>query len=217
VPAAVVNFLSNIGWNFGEDREVFSVDESIDRFDLTHINPSNSAFPLEKLDWLNGIYIRDMPPQALAKLLRERLEAADFEVNIEILLKVIPLIQTRIKTLNDVVEMAGFFFREEFIPTEPVENLIQKNMDAETTLKTLENAYDHLSTLKDWTHDNLEAAMRALAEEMGIKAGQLFGSLREAITGQRVSPPLFETMEIVGREVSLERIRMAAESLRAEA
>ncbi len=209
---AVVNFLTNIGWNFGEDREVFAVDEAIARFDGTGINPANSVYPIEKLDWLNGVYIREkMSIHELAQHLRAVLERAGFEVNIETLLKVTPLVQTRIKTFNDVVEMAGFFFREEFIPPASPDELVQKKMDIPTTIHALELAHDHLSSVQDWTHDSLEAAMRALAEEIGLKVGQLFGTLRTAVTGQQVSPPLFETMEIVGREESLRRIQLATE------
>ena len=217
LPQAVVNFLTNVGWSMSDDLEFFPVEAAIGAFDLSRINPADSVYPIEKLEWLNGMWIRELDTVTLARWLKPILEKAGFEVNVDLLLKVTPLVQTRIKSLNDVVEMAGFFFRDEFVPAESPEDLIQKNMDAESTLKALEHAYDHLTTLKDWSHQNLEAAMRALAEELGLKAGQLFGSLREAITGQQVSPPLFETMEIVGREDSLERIKMAVESLRAQA
>ena len=113
--------------------------------------------------------------------------------------------------------MAGFFFREEFVPPASPQDLVQNKMDMETTLNALELAHDHLADVQTWTHDHLEAAMRALAEELGLKVGQLFGSLRVAVTGQQVSPPLFESMEIIGREESLRRIKLAAKSLVAAA
>ncbi|MBZ0289199.1 MAG: glutamate--tRNA ligase, partial [Anaerolineae bacterium] len=212
LPAAIINFLSNIGWNFGDEREVFSVEESIQRFDLTRINPANSAYPIEKLDWLNGVYIREMPVEELAKLLRERLEAAGFEVNVETLLKVTPLVQTRIKTLNDVVAIAGFFFREEFQPAPP-SDIIQKKMDAAATQAALEHAYTELARVEHWSHDEMEAPMRALAEELGLSASQFFGALRVAVTGQTVSTPLFESMEIIGKGEVLRRVQLAADSL----
>jgi glutamyl-tRNA synthetase len=212
---AVVNFLTNIGWNFGDEREVFDVAEAIERFDGTGINPANSIYPIEKLDWLNGVYIREkMTTEELARYLREALEKAGLEVNVETLLKVVPIVRTRIKTFNDVVEMAGFFFREEFTPP-PVEDIIQKKMDAASTLHALEVAYEHLRTLDDFSHDSQEAAMRALAEELSLSAGQLFGSLRAAVTGQKVSPPVFETMAIIGRDEVLRRIRLAIDLLAA--
>ncbi len=210
VPEAVINFLTNIGWSMGDDREFFPVQEAIERFDISRINPVDSAFPIEKLDWLNGMWIRALPVEELARRLRPVLEDAGLEVNTDILLKITPLVQTRIRTLNDVVDMAGFFFHEEFAPPASPEDLIQKKMDAESTVNALQHAADHLAAVAVWRHDELEAAMRALAEELGLKVGQLFGTLRSAVTGQMVSPPLFETMEIIGREESLRRIQLAA-------
>src|SRR5690606_3879828 len=129
---------------------------------------------------------RELPVEELARRLRPILEDAGLEVNADVLLKVTPLIQTRIKVLPDVIEMAAFFFRDEFIPPGSPDDLIQKKMDAPGTLAALEHAYDHLLTVDQWNHDNLEAAMRALAEELGLKVGQLFGTLRTAVTGQQV-------------------------------
>lgn len=215
LPEAVVNFLTNVGWSMPGDQEFFTAEEAIAAFDLSRVNPADSVYPVEKLEWLNGMWIRELPVEELARRLRPILEDAGLEVNAGVLLKVTPLIQTRIKMLPDVIEMAGFFFRDEFIPPGSPDDLIQKKMDAPGTLAALEHAYDHLLTVDQWNHDNLEAAMRALAEELGLKVGQLFGTLRTAVTGQQVSPPLFETMEIVGREESLRRIQLAAASLQA--
>ncbi|MBZ0300633.1 MAG: glutamate--tRNA ligase [Anaerolineae bacterium] len=215
LPEAVVNFLTNIGWSIGDDSEFFPVSKTIELFDLARVNPADSVYPIEKLDWLNGMWIRSLENDDLARRLRPVLEAAGLEVNTDVLLKVTPLVQTRIKTLNDIVDMAGFFFREEFQPAASPDEVIQKKMDAESTRDALELAYDHLAVVSTWTHENLEAAMRALAEELGLKVGQLFGSLRVAVTGQQVSPPLFETMEIIGREESLRRVKLAADQVAA--
>jgi glutamyl-tRNA synthetase len=212
VPEAVTNFLANIGWNFGDEREFFTMQEAVERFDLSGINPANSTFPVEKLDWLNGEHIRALPVEELARRLRAPLEKVGLKVNEDLLLRVTPLVQTRLKMLNDVVAMAGFFFREEFTPA-PREMLVQKNMDAARTHDALERACERLSALDGFTHDKQEAAMRALAEELGLKPNQLFGALRVAVTAQTVSTPLFETMEIIGRDESLRRIRQAITGL----
>ena len=217
LPEAVINFLTNVGWSMPDDQEFFPVDKAIAAFDLKRVNPADSVFPVDKLDWLNGLWIRELPIDDLAKRLRPVLEAANLEVNTVTLLKVTPIVQTRIKTLNDVVALAGFFFHDEFTPTESPQDLIQKKMDVSGTVDALQHAYDHLADLDEWSTENLEAAMRALAEELGLKIGQLFGSLRTAITGQKVSPPLFETMEILGRETTLQRVEQAMLSLQAEA
>ncbi len=211
LPEAVINFLSNIGWAFGDDREIFTMQEAIERFDGTRINPANSAFPVEKLEWLNGLYIRDLPTEELARRLRPFLEQAGLTIDEDRLLKVTPLIQERIKTLSEAAAMVGFIFSGE-IQLGP-QTLIQKKMDREGTIRALRAAHDALASLPDFAHDIQEPAMRALAEELGLKAGQLFGTLRQAVTGQTISPPLFETMEILGRDLCLTRIEAAASLL----
>ncbi|NPV66937.1 MAG: glutamate--tRNA ligase [Anaerolineae bacterium] len=207
LPEALVNFLTNIGWSFGEDREVFSVEETIARFDLSRVNPAGSKFPLEKLDWLNGVYIRQKTVEDLMPLLRERLEAAGYTVRDEVLRQAIPLIQPRLHSLNDVVEKAGFFFAETVTPT--AEDLIQEQMDAASTRTALEAAYGVLAGLPVFETAAIEAALRALAGTLALKPRQLFGVLRVAVTAQAVAPPLFETMAILGRETTLARIAAA--------
>ncbi len=214
LPEAVLNFLINIGWNFGDDREVFDVAEAIARFEITDVNPSNSAYPIEKLDWLNGLYIRDkLTPEELALHLRKPLEDAGLEVDEDTLLKVAPIVQVRIKSFNDVVDMAGFFFHKEF-EAPSLEMIVQKKMDAESTRAMLEAAYKTLSGLDDFSVDAQHGAMSELAKELGLKNRQLFGALRVAVTGQKVSPPTFESMDVLGKEESLRRIRLAITGLK---
>ena len=212
LPEALVNFLTNIGWSFGDDREVFTVEETIPRFTLDRINPAGGRFPFEKLEWLNGQWMQRLSPEALAKRLRKPLEDAGYEVNMAVLLKVVPLLQPRLKTLNDVVEWVGFLFRADFATPEP-EEVIPRKMDAASASAALEAAAEALEALPDFSAGAQEAALRALAEELDLSAGQLFGAVRVAVTGQRVSPPLFETMEIIGRETCVARIRAAAARL----
>jgi glutamyl-tRNA synthetase len=216
LPEALTNFLANIGWNFGDERELFTMAEAIERFDLTRINPANSVFPIEKLEWLNGEHIRALSIEELARRLKAPLEQAGLKVNDELLLRITPLVQTRIKTLNEVVGMAGFFFREEFTPAPP-EMLIQKNMDAARTLDALKHACERLAALTEFNHELQESTMRSLAEELGLKPNQLFGAIRVAVTAQQVSTPLFETMEIIGKKEALRRIQMAIGSLSTQA
>ena len=213
LPEAVVNFLTNIGWNFGDDQEIFSVQDAIERFELDDVHPNNSSYPIEKLDWLNGEYIRAMPVERLAKLLREPLERAGLDVNADVLLQVTPLVQPRIKVLNDVVEMAGFIFRQDFTPAPPAE-LIQKGMDIDSTRTALEQMAELVSALTDFSRDAQEAAFRALAGSLGVKPGVLFNIMRTATTGQKVAPPLFETNENLGKCLVLERLQLAHESQR---
>ena len=213
LPAAVVNFLTNIGWSFGDDREVFTVAESIERFDLTRVNPAGGQFPLEKLDWLNGVYLRDMAPETLLPMLKTELEAAGFEVNADVLRQAIPLIQPRLHFINEVSSWLSFLFVEAVTPTP--EDLIQKKMDGAGTDAALVAAYDTLNNLPGFEADVVEAALRDLTEKLDLKPRQLFGVLRVALTAQNVAPPLFESIAIMGREKTLARI-VAARKLLAE-
>ncbi len=212
LPEAMDNFLANIGWSFGDEREIFTMTEALERFELDRINPANSAFPPEKLDWLNGEHIRLLAVDDLARRLKPFLEKAGFEVNTDILLKITPLVQTRIKTLSEITELAGFFFREEFIPPKP-EMLPQKKMDVAQCRAALNSAYNVLAALEDFGFDSQHTAVEALAKELALSNGQLFGILRVAVTGQQISTPVFETMEIIGKDVALNRIKAAIDNL----
>ena len=211
LPEAVVNFLANVGWAFGEDREYFTMEEAIPRFRLEEINPAPGKLPYEKLEWLNGVTIRDLPLDELARRLRPAFEKTGLTVDEARLQQVTPLLQERIKTLNEAVDMAGFIFRES-VEVNAAE-LVQKKMTPESTVEALRAAHKTLSDLEDFSAEAQEPVMRQLADDLGLKAGQLFGAIRVAVTGQRVAPPLFETMAIIGRAESLTRIERAARLL----
>ncbi|MBN1312222.1 MAG: glutamate--tRNA ligase [Anaerolineae bacterium] len=212
LPEAVVNFLTNVGWAFGDDREEFTPEEAMERFELKDINPSAGKLPFDKLVWLNNQYIMMMAPDALAEKIKPYLEADGLVVDMDKLKAITPYIQERIKTLSEASEWLAFLFKAEITIDDPVQ-LIQKNMDVDSTLRALKASYDTLKGLGDFSHEQQEKAMRALAEQMGLKAGQLFGSVRVATSGQPVSPPLFQSMEVLGKDVSLKRIEDAIKLL----
>jgi glutamyl-tRNA synthetase len=207
LPEAVINFLTNIGWSFGDDEEIFSVEETIPRFSLERINPAGGKFPFDKLVWLNGQWMQRLDTNDLVGRLKPWLENAGLNVDDGVLRQVIPLVNERIKTLPDIVEWAGFFFRDDVTPD--LGDLVGKKMTPESSLEALRRSHDVLTALDDFSPESQQAALRALAEELGLKAGQLFGALRVAVTGQKVAPPLFETLEIVGRETTLARLAAA--------
>lgn len=210
---ALINFVLNVGWSFGDDQEVFTLEEAMTRFKLEDLNPANSAFPIDKLEWINGIYIREkMDDDQLADALRKPLEDAGLTIDDDLLMQIVPIVRTRIKTFNDVVDLAGFFFHEEFTPPE-ADNLIQKKQEAADTLEMMQKSVDALKGMDDWGNEATYEAMKAFAKEHGYKNGQVFGALRVAATGQRISPPTFETMEILGKEESLRRFAIALEIL----
>ena len=214
LPEAVLNFLTNIGWNFGDDQEIFTIEEAIERFDLKDVNPSNSAYPIEKLDWINGQYIQNADVRYLASLLKPVLEDAGYTVDETRLSQVVPILQVRLKTLNDVVAMAGFFFDDWSNFTPPSEDiLLQKKMDVADTQKVLEASIPILEGLDNFAHDAQYEAMKVFAKDVGYKNGQVFGTLRAAVTGQKVSPPTFETMEILGKSESIRRLQLALDAL----
>ena len=217
MPEAVLNFLTNIGWNFGDDREVFAREDAIERFDLADVNAANSAYPIAKLDWLNSQYIQRADAADLARRLKPALEADGYKVNAALLLKVTPLLQVRLKSLNDVTRMAGFFFADwaAFAPP-PTDILVQRKQDVASTTAILRGALPLLEALDDFSPDSQLAAMTAYAASIGQKNGAVFGSLRAAVSGQKVSPPTFETMDIFGKAESLRRIKLALEALESE-
>ena len=214
LPAAVMNFLTNIGWNYGDNEEIFSAAQAIERFDLKDVNPANSAYPIAKLDWLNSQYIQRATVDELCQLLKPILEAAGYAVDEGRLKRVAPLLQVRLKALTDVVPMAGFFFADwpAFLAP-PSDILIQRRMDRAGTAEVLRGALPILRQLESFRHEAQYAAMVDYAKAIGCKNGQVFGSLRAAVSGQKVSPPTFETMEILGKAESLRRIELALQSL----
>lgn len=214
LPAAVMNFLSNIGWNFGDNEEIFRTDQAIKRFDLKAVNPANSAYPIAKLDWLNSQYIQRADVEQLSQLLKPILEEAGYAVDEARLRQVVPLLQVRLKSLRDVLPMAGFFFADwATFEAPPADILIQRKLDSERAADILRGSIPLLQRLDRFEHDLQHAAMSDYAKAIGYKNGQVFGSLRAAVTGQKVSPPTFETMEILGKEESLRRIKLALQSL----
>jgi len=211
LPEAVVNWIVLMGWGYDDHTEFFTMQDLIDKFDIAKLNPSPAAIDFKKLDHFNGLHVRAMPQKELTKRLLPYFEKAGYEVDPSQLAKITPIIQTRMTSLDEGPQLAGFFFRDE-IAVAP-ESLVIKGLDAVTSAAALRKALEILEVLPEFTAANAEEPMRAVAEELGLKAGQLFTVLRNVVTGQEVSPPLFESMEIVGREKVLARLRAAVAAL----
>jgi glutamyl-tRNA synthetase len=212
-PEGVVNWVSLMGWSYDDHTEFFKLPDLIEKFSLEHLNPSPAAINFSKLDHFNGLHIRSLEPADLAGRIKPFLEAAGLSVDSDILLKIIPIIQERLVTLEDAVSFAGFFFRSEVNP--PVEALVGKNMTPAQSAVAAQRACNILIGLPEIDVESVEPALRSLADEQGLQAGQLFGILRAAITGQTVSPPLIESMEIIGKEKVVERLQDAIKRLEA--
>jgi len=213
LPEAVVNFLTNVGWAFGDDTEVFTPEEAMQRFELQDINPAPGKLPYDKLEWLNGVYIREkISTEELAERLQPFFAESGCDVDLATLTQAAPLVRDRIKTLPEAMDFLAFLCKDEIVIDDP-NRLIQKKMDAAGTIRALRAAYDALAALDSFDPQAQEDRLRALADEMGLKVGQLLGTLREAVTAQKVSPPLFETMAVIGRQTCLQRIQAAADLL----
>jgi glutamyl-tRNA synthetase len=212
LPEAVNNWLALMGWSYDDHTEIFTMAELIERFSLERLHPSPAAVNFTKLDHFNGIHLRGLSPEELTDRLLPFFRQAGLDVDEVNLARITPLLQTRIRTLDEGVEMAAFFFRPPATPDPAGLRIEGQSMPASAEI--LERAHAAASDVAAWTADEIERPLRALAEQEGLSAGQLFGPIRMAVTGQAVSPPLFETMEIVGRQESLDRLQAAVDALR---
>lgn len=213
LPEAVLNWMALMGWAYDDHTELFSLHELIERFSLRGLNPSPAAVNYSKLDHFNGLYIRALEIPDLAARIQPFFIKAGIEADLASLERITPIIQERIRTLDEAVDMAGFFFRDSVEP-DP-DSLVGKKMSQQYSARALRRAEGVIAELPSMALQPLEAALRDLADDMGLKAGQLFSILRMAVTGQRISPPLIESMEIVGKEKVLARIAHAADLLEA--
>ncbi|HKY78931.1 MAG TPA: glutamate--tRNA ligase [Anaerolineales bacterium] len=213
LPEGVANWIALMGWSFDDHTEFFSMQDLIEKFDLDKLNPSPAAIDFKKLDHFNGLHIRGLPEKELAKRVRPYFEKAGYPVDAGQLAAIIPLIRTRMTTLDEGPEQAGFFFKE--VPLPATEMLVGKGMTAAASVAALRKTMGILEVLPEFNAASADEPMRAVADELGLKAGQLFGILRMVITGQEISPPLFESMEVVGRENVLARLQAAIEALEA--
>jgi glutamyl-tRNA synthetase len=211
IPEAVVNWIALMGWGYDDHTEYFTMQDLIDKFSLAHLSPSPTAINFTKFDYFNGLHIRQLNRDDLAHRLAPFIIKAGLRLDEDILYRAVPIIQERLVTLDDVIEKAGFFFKENVDP-KPAELVGDKLTPAESA-KIAREAYQILNGLSEITKDGAEHPLRNLVEESGLKAGQVFGIIRVAVTGQKVSPPLFESMEIIGKTKVLERIKIAVETL----
>ena len=210
IPEGVLNWIVLMGWGVSEE-DVMSLDEMIARFDVNSLTPSPAAINYSKLDFFNATHIRRLDSEDLAARIKPYFIKENLEVDNDTLLKVIPLIRERLVTLDDCLPFAAWFFRETVEPKP--EELVAKGLSAKQSAEIARQAYTILAALPAITHDQAEAPMRGLVEKLGLSPNQVFGILRVAVTGQTVSPPLFESMEVVGKEKVLIRIKTAIEIL----
>jgi len=207
LPEGVVNWTALMGWSLDDHTEFFTLEDLVEVFSLERLNPSPAAINFAKFDHFNGLHIRNLSVPDLAARLRPFFEKAGYRPSEEMMLKITPLIQQRMTTLDEGPELAGFLFNAEVSP-DPAE-LVAKGLTTAESRMAARRSLEVLVGVEAWTPALMEPPMRALVETLGWSAGQVFGILRVAITGLKVSPPLFESMEVIGREKCLERLRAA--------
>jgi len=213
IPEGMLNYLARVGWSYDDKSEFFTRDDLVEKFTLGGVNKSPAAFSYKKLESINAEHIRRLTVEDLAeRLVRYFHEHGVPGAQLEMMRELTPLIQERIKTLSDAIEMTDFFFADEI--DYPAEMLIGKKLTVEESLDGLRRMRDVLGSVVDFREQTLEGPLYGLAEEMEVKPGSLFGVLRVAVTGKKVAPPLFGTLQVLGSEVVMSRIDCADEKLR---
>ena len=216
LPETMFNFLALIGWSLDDKTEIMSRKELVENFSLERIGKTGAIFNRDKLDWMNGVYIRSLNVEDFRQRVLPFLEnglppEVKRPLDIDYIRQIMPLIQERARTLAEVAELTEFFFSDALEYDSGL--LIVKKMDRESALRALAASRQRLEPLERFDHESLEAVLRPLAEELHLKTGQLFGTLRVAVTGRTVAPPLFETMSVLGKKRCLERIGAALDKL----
>jgi len=219
LPEALFNFLALLGWSLDDRTEIIDRETFVRHFSLDRVLANPAVFNREKLEWMNGVYIRELPEEELAERTVPFLEQAlGRPVDRGLLRRIVPLIRERIKLLTEAEGMAGFFFLEGELDY-GTEILLGRKFagDPAAASGALETVLRQISDLQPWDHETLEGTIRPLAEELALKTGDLFGLIRVAVTGRTAAPPLFETMAVLGRQRTLERLRSALQRLGSEA
>ncbi|HEY3993390.1 MAG TPA: glutamate--tRNA ligase [Ktedonobacteraceae bacterium] len=220
LPEAVVNFLALIGWSYDDKTEFFTREELIQAFSLERVSVSGAIYDAEKLAWMNGVYIRklsieEMTQRALPYMERSAAEGGlpdqiQRPLDLAYTQRVLSLEQERLRTLGEAAHAVSFFYTEDWEYEMP---LAQKGMDAERTKNALEQTLKLLLQSTVWEHAALEEQIRALMGALALKPAQLLGAVRVAVSGRKATPPLFQMIEVLGRERTLARIERALASL----
>jgi glutamyl-tRNA synthetase len=197
LPAALMNFLALLGWSYDDKTTIMSRHELIERFSLDRVVASPAVFDYKKLDWMNGVYLRALQPDEYAHFLERWLREHDIDWPQQRVFATVPLVQEKIEKFSQYPDFVRFLF-EDVSPPEGVDG------------KVVAAAADRLAQLPTWHADAIEEDLRALVEELGEKPRTAFAPIRLAVTGSKISPGLFESLELLGRDESVRRLRAAA-------
>jgi glutamyl-tRNA synthetase len=211
----MVNFLALLGWSLDDRTEFFTVEELIKQFSIEHISKSSAVFDMDKLKWMNGTYIRALDLDVLTDCLMPFLDRGLPPTSVERPLdknyvrQIVPLIRERITTLEEAVSACEFFFVDNNFVYD-IKMLLGRNLTKEKASQGLTSTLIVLTNVVEYKSELLEDELRALADALEVKVSDFFGLLRVALTGRTVSPPLFQVMEVLGRERCIRRIVAAS-------
>ena len=214
LPEGLLNYLALLGWAIAEDRDIFSMDEMVEAFEISRVNPNPARFDLKKAEAINATHLRALPADEVARRMVPYLAAAGLLTDPPsaeqqaLLAAATPLVQERMVTLDESVGMLGFLFAGDSFTRDPDD--AAKLLETDDGRQVVKAAHDALAALETWDTASIDEALRkALIEDLGLKPRNAFGAVRVAVTGRRVSPPLFESLELLGRETSLARLAQA--------
>jgi glutamyl-tRNA synthetase len=204
LPAALFNFLALLGWSYDDKTTIMSRHELLERFSLERVVPSPATFDYKKLDWMNGVYLRNLQPDEYAHDLIKWLREQGIDWPEERICATAPIVQEKIEKFSQYPDFVRFLFE----PVEPPTGLDERILRA---------AHERLAAVEPWVASVIDEELRSLADELGEKPRQAFQPIRLAVTGAKVSPGLFESLELLGKEESLQRLSAAAAAAAAPA
>jgi glutamyl-tRNA synthetase len=205
LPEALVNYLALLGWSKDAETTFMTLPDLVEAFDLSRVSSNPAAFDTQKLEWMNNHYIRQLDHDDLAARCLHFLTAAGLTPDLELLRRAMPLVNERMKTLADSVELLTFLFTDDVEPNEKARAIIEKGPPG-----YLARVADTLEDLEPWEAEPIQRALDALAEAEGLSRTKAFQPVRAATTGSNVSPPLPESLALLGRERTLARLRRCA-------
>jgi len=213
LPEAILNFMALIGWSpgEGETENIFSLDELTRRFSLDHVNNAGAVFSYEKLKWMNGVYIRKLQNDDLHQRVRPFLISAGLEIDDEKLRRIIPHVRQRLELLADVVPLLDFLFRNNI--DRDLSAILKKGVDAALAGEICVHTAKALADLNPFVPESIESSLRGVAEDLATPIGPVLGVIRIAITGKKVTPPLFESIYALGKASSVSRLKETADLL----
>jgi len=216
LPQAMINFMALLGWSLDDKTELLSREELIKYFSLGRVSKTAAVFNKRKLEWMNGVYLRQLSPEEFARqgtpfLDRDLPSSVKRPLSSSYVRQVMPLLQERAKTLSEVTQLGDFLFFDEI--EYDARLLLSSGLDAKSAIHAIEIVLQSLETAKTWDVSLLEGVLRPLAAELNLSTGKFFGLLRIATTGRTAAPPLFETMVTLGKDKCLKRLAIALQRM----